>query len=61
MIFRCSENIQVALVKQTKATHKVNNALGQLNSRIESLENTFKEFLKSSEKYSLHLIFSPAF
>ena len=55
IIVRSTEDIQVALEKQTNATRKVNNALEQLNSRMESLENTFKESSKSSGKVAFAL------
>lgn len=55
IIVRSTEDIQVALGKQTNATRKVNNALEQLNSRIGSLENTFKESSNSSAKVSFAL------
>ena len=55
IIVRSTEDIQVSLEKQTNATHKVNNALGQLNSRIESLEITFKKSSESSGQVAFAL------
>lgn len=55
IIVRSSEDIQAALEKQTNATRKVSSALEHLNTRMESLENTFKESSKSSGKVALAL------
>lgn len=57
IIVRSTEDIQVALEKQTNATRKVNNALEQLNVRVESLEKTFKESSKSSGRVAFALNF----
>lgn len=48
ILVRSTEDIQVALQEQARVTKKVNNALGQLNARIESLEETFKKSSASS-------------
>ena len=48
IIVRSTEDIQAALQKQASATRKVNDTLGQLNTRIESLEKTFKKSSESS-------------
>jgi hypothetical protein len=50
ILVRCTEDIQVSLEKQSNATRKVHGSLENLNSRIESLEQTFKESSKSSGK-----------
>ncbi|WP_028301337.1 hypothetical protein [Oceanospirillum beijerinckii] len=55
IIVRSTEDIQIALEKQTSATLKVNNALEQLNPRMESLENTFEESSRSSGKVAFAL------
>ncbi len=55
IIVRSTEDVQVALEKQTSATRKVNSAIEQLNNRISSLESSFNESSKSSGRVALAL------
>ncbi|QPG06523.1 hypothetical protein IT774_04950 [Salinimonas marina] len=55
IIVRSTEDIQVALGKQTSAIRKVNTAMEELNKRICSLENTFEESSKSSGRVAFSL------
>lgn len=50
VLFRCTGDLADSIDKQSRATHKVNDSLNNLNSKIDSLE---KAFTKASESSGL--------